>query len=139
MNFIGMLILNIAFYVSKLFTSKNSCNWLVYNYGRTVMVTHSIKDMEGMIKEFAKASECKFDYSYCAGRAVIKYVGFATTLNKSLEQIKIIHEKYQRETYNEINKTRTYTALDGNSKPMYSESEIKRTIDGIWEYNQMYR
>lgn len=139
MNFIGMLILNIVFYISKVFTAKNSSNWFVYNFGKMLMVTHSIDDMEGMIKEFSKSTGCKFDYSYTGGRAVIKYIGFASILNKNLEQVRIIHEKYQKQTYNEINKTRTCKALDGSIQPIYSESNIQRTIDGIWEYNRMYR
>ena len=128
-------------FLAKFFNNKDSINWAVSNFGTTCFVTHSIKkeDLDLMMKELSLHVGGLFDYSFCGGRVAIKYLGSHKQLKERYDYLQFIHNKYYIKHLEETNKTTTVIGLDGKPCPFYSEKAIQDSINGVWEYNEMYR
>lgn len=140
MNLLINCFWTLAYYLAKVTTPNDRCNRVIYKYGKTMFVTHSIasSELDKMVKEFAQVSGLKMDWSFVGGRAVVQYVGSQNSLVVHQDKIKQIYAKYQTVAMEEANKTTKVTTSDGREVPFYSPRAINQRIESTWEFNQKY-
>jgi hypothetical protein len=100
---------------------------LVHNFGKTIFVTHTLstEELNKWVKMIAQDSKLRVDWSFVGGRAVIQSLGDCKKAIKSLQKFRQVHDNYFSEHLKKSN--------------MYRDEDIKRQVEGIWNFNSISR